>query len=101
MLKKKHKLSGIGEVYSKVDFVTRVEYSLLIFETPSGEEEISGFIKVLDEFIGFIKHYPDMYLCLSDGRRLHITIPDTHHKVVNPTYKINPIPPGNLLPKSD
>ncbi|MGD2027826.1 MAG: hypothetical protein PVI99_08420 [Anaerolineales bacterium] len=101
MLKKKYKLSGYGEVFSKVDFLSEVEYSLLIFETPSGEEEITGFIKVLDNFVGFTKPYPELALVLSDGRRLHITIPDTHHKIVNPTYKIIPIPPGNLIPKDD
>lgn len=101
MLKKKYKLSGYGEVFSKVDYLSEVEYSLLIFERPSGEEEISGFIKVLDNFIGFTKPYPELVLVLNDGRRLPITIPDTHHKIVNPTYKITPIPPGKLIPEEE
>jgi hypothetical protein len=92
LVAKKPRLKGRGEIYSQVEFITKVDYNLLLFETPSGQDQIKGFVTICDEFTGFTKPYSDTVLVLNDGRRLPISILETHHKAINPTYLVTSAP---------
>ncbi len=61
-MKKKEQLKGIGKVFTRDIFITEVEYLLDIYETRTGQDDIRGSIKILDDFEGFIKNYPETIL---------------------------------------